>query len=142
MKKGVFLIALFAILLAPCIAFATTYNSYLVLPAGNQVNGSTRTYDNPKHKVTITADGVETTDAPLIVIITLNKKNLICSTQQKRVSQSFTLGSTFTTVMGNYGSGKKWYGFGSHSKAYLGNDGVGTWYSGLYSDSVKMISYD
>lgn len=142
MKKGVFLIALFAILLAPCITFATTWPSHLVLPAGNQVNGQKRQYDNPKHKITITADGVETTDAPLIVIITLNKKNLIGSTQQKRVSQSFTLGSTFTTIMGNYGSGKKWYGFGSHSKAYLGNVGVGTWYSGLYSNDVKMISYD
>lgn len=129
-------------MLIPNVTFATTYTSTLTLPSGNQVDGSTRKYENANHKITISVDGVETTQSPTTVIITLNKKNLIGSTQQKRVSQDFTVGKSFTTVMGNYGSGKKWYGFGSHSKAYLGNVGVGTWYSGLYSNKVTMVSYD
>lgn len=138
-RKYAFLILFLCL---PCLVFATSYSSTLTLPAGHVVDGATRSYSNTNHKITISADGVETTDSPLIVIITLNKKNLIGSTQQKRVSKGFKVGTTFTTIMGNYGTGKKWYGFGSHSKAYQGNAGVGTWYSGLYSDNVKMISYD
>ncbi len=142
MKRKVRFILLSLFLLMPFTIFATTYSSTLTLPAGHVVDGSTRSYSNANHKIRISVDGVETTQSPQIVIITLNKKNLIGLTQQKRVSQAFTVGTTFTTVIGNYGTGKKWYGFGSHSKAYQGNVGVGTWYSGLYSDNVKMISYD
>lgn len=144
-KKLAAFIALVAVVLAPCIASAASrgYVSYLVLPTNVQVEGSTRNYSYPNHKVLISVDSIYDPYNPNYVVISLNKKNLIGSTQQARKTSSYSVGSDVTTIMGNYGSGKKWYGFGSYQYAlYNGNYGHGTIYSGINSDNVVMTSYD
>lgn len=145
MKKKMFLSLAVCALVLPILANAASqgYSSYLILPADQQVEGDPRSYDYSNHKVSVSVDEVRDRNNPYKVVISLNKKNLIGSTQQARKTVSFTEGQTFTTVMGNYGSGKKWYGFGSYQNAlYDGNSGHGTVYSGLNSDNVVMTSYN
>lgn len=145
MKKKLFAIALAAAVLLPCIASAASqgYSSYLVLPPNVQVEGSSRSYDYANHKVSISIDSIPDTYSPAYVVISLNKKNFIGSTQQARKTVSYYQGQNLTTVMGNYGSGKKWYGFGSFANALKdGNSGHGTVYAGINSDNVVMTSYN
>ena len=145
MKKKIFAFALAAAILLPCIASAASqgYSSYLVLPPNVQVEGSSRNYDYANHKVSITIDRIPDSYLPTNVVISLNKKNFIGSTQQARKTVSYYQGQNLVTVMGNYGSGKKWYGFGSFANALKdGNEGHGTLYAGIESDNVVMTSYN
>lgn len=145
MKKKLFAIALLAVVLLPYLASAASqgYSSYLVLPPNVQVEGSARSYNYANHKVSISIDSIPDPTLPTYVVISLNKKNLIGSTQQARKFVSYYQGQNLTTVMGNYGSGKKWYGFGSFANALKdGNSGHGIVYAGIKSDNVVMTSYN
>lgn len=144
-KKGIALVALVAIVLIPCIASAASqgYSSYLILPPNVQVEGSARNYTYANHKVSISIDSIPAPNEPKMVVISLNKKTLIFSSQQSRKVTSYALGNTVTTQMGNYGSGKKFYGFGSFENALKdGNSGHGKTYAGINSDNVVMTSYN
>ncbi len=145
MKKKLFAIILLAVVLLPYLASAESqgYSSYLVLPPNAQVEGSARSYNYANHKVSISIDSIPDSTLPTYVVISLNKKNLIGSTQQARKTVSYYQGQNLTTVMGNYGSGKKWYGFGSFANALKdGNSGHGTAYAGIKSDNVVLTSYN
>ena len=145
MKKKLFAFAIIAAVLLPCIAKAASqgYSSYLILPPNVQVQGDTRKYDYANHKVSISVDKIPMPDAPQRIVISLNKKNFIGSTQQARKVVSYYENQNLTVIMGNHGSGKKWYGFGSFANALQdGNSGHGTVYAGIESDNVVMTSYN
>lgn len=144
MKKIIMLVFM-CLLIIPCIVYASTqgHNSYLQLPADQQVEGSVRSYSYSNHKVIISADSVSVDSEPKRLVVSLNKKTFFSSTQQARTTVSFNLGTCFTVFMGNHGSGNKWYGFGSYENSLKdGSAGHGTVYSGIYSDNVQMISYN
>lgn len=145
MKKKLCALIMVATIILPCIAYAASqgYSSYLVLPPDVQVEGSTRNYSYANHKVSISIDSIPDNSSSSYVVISLNKKNFIGSTQQARKTVSYYQGQNLTTTMGNYGSGNKWYGFGSYSNALKdGNGGHGTVYSGINSNNVVMTSYN
>lgn len=145
MKKKIFAFALVAAILLPCIASAASqgYSSYLILPADVQVEGASRKYDYANHKVSITIDKIPSPLLSSRVVIALNKKNFIGSTQQARRTVSYYEGQNLVVVMGNYGSGKKWYGFGSYANSLKdGNEGHGELFAGIESDNVVMTSYN
>ena len=146
MKKSLIVLGIVASVALPYIVKAASdgYSSYLILPPHVQVEGKARSYKYPNHKVTITVDSTyDSTNLADKVVISLNKKKLIGSTQEARVTVSYHQGETFTTSFGNHGKGKKWYGFGSFENALKnGNEGPGAWYSGFDSNDVVMTSYN
>lgn len=145
MKKKLIIAAAVTVFALPCVVYAASqgYVSYITLPADQQLQGSTRAYTYDNHKVTITPNSIYDAALAKKLVISLNKKNLIGSTQQARKVSSFTVGTTFTTIMGNYGSGNKWYGFGTYENALKdGSSGHGAAYSGIDSDNVAMTSYN
>lgn len=144
MKKKFVVLAILALIVLPT-AFAASQNymSYLVLPPNVQLEGSNRSYDYSKHKITITVDRIPAPSEPKQLVISINKKNLIGSTQKKVTTVPYSLYRTIDVEMGSHGKGKYWYGFGSFQNALTdGNSGHGYIYAGIESDSVVMTSYN
>lgn len=144
MKKKLLAVGLISLLVLPVVTFAASqgYSSYLVLPPQQRVDGKSRSYDYSKHKVSIAVDKVLAPAEPRYVVITINKKNLIGSSQKKRTSVFYNEGDKLNVEMGNQGTGKFWYGYGSYQNAYTNDGGYGLVYAGLESDDVVMTSYN
>lgn len=145
MKKKILVLGLLSLFILPLATLAASqgYSSYLILPANVQVEGSSRSYDYSKHRVSIDIDKIPSSSEPQQVVISINKKNLIGSSQKKRTTVSYYLGQNLKVEMGDQGKGKFWYGFGSFQNALKnGNSGHGTVYAGIESDNVVMTSYN
>ncbi len=145
MKKKILALVLISLFILPIITLAASqgYSSYLILPVNVQVEGNSRSYDYSKHKVTIDIEKIPSPAEPQKVVISINKKNFIGSTQKKRTTVSYYLGQNLKVEMGNHGKGKYWYGFGSFQNALKdGNSGHGVVYAGIESNNVVMTSYN
>ena len=144
MKKFLFLEFLL-LFVFPIVTLAASnyHSSYIVLPANVQIEGSSRAYNYAKHKITINIDKIPSPSEPRQVVISINKKNLIGSTQKKRTTVSYYLGQNLSVEMGSQGKGNFWYGFGSFQNALKdGNSGHGIVYAGIESNNVVMTSYN
>lgn len=146
-KLAVVMCTLAVIVFLPIAAFAKSdyYESTLLVSPGALHTGSVRSYDYKNHKILIRADellspGNSSTNK---VVIMIGTKGLFGDFKQKaRKVQNLVEGQTTTTEMGNIGSGKKLYQFGGYSNAGTGLNGIGTYYSGVKSNYVKMSSYE
>lgn len=147
MKKKIIVLGLIALLLSPVIAFAATnvsnsYTNYLHLPPNVQVEGKSRSYQYSNHKIDIDIEKIYDAALEKRVIISLNKKNLIGSSQKKRVTIAYELGGAIHEELGNHGKGNFWYGFGSYDYALMdGGNGHGAAYAGIDTQNVTMTSY-
>lgn len=144
MKRKIAILSILALVAIPTITFAASqgYQSYLHMPAREQVEGSSRKYDYANHKVSIDVDSVYDPAYDKKVVISLNTSGWFSSKQQKRTTVSYSVGATKTVEMGNHGTGKKWYGFGGFENALKdGYDGKGATFAGIRSENVVMTSY-
>lgn len=145
MKKKILMgVFIFSLLALPLLTYAAQqgYVSSLYLGSGAVHSGATRSYSYSNHRFEFIADSVVDYNAPHRLVVGLYKKNFIGSTLQSRKDASFTVGNKATVLMGNHGSGNKYYGFGASSNALNSSGGTGTNYSGVHADWVSMVSYE
>lgn len=141
-KKKIIVSLLLLTLISPFLVSAAIqgYVSSLYLGSAALHNGAVRKYDYNKHRFEFIADN-ENQHLPMRLVIGLNKKNLIGYTLHSRKDVAYTKGNKVTVEMGNYGSGNKYYSFGTHSNALNSSGGTGTRYSNIEAGWVSMVSY-
>lgn len=111
------------------------YSSYVEMPGGSYLEGSSRDYIYENHKISLKPTNLVPAMSPYVrVDVGLDRKSWF---SWKRVSDNKTYfnvtGRTYSLNMGNHKKGKFRYTF------YTGN--ASTFYGGFTADPVYMYSY-
>lgn len=142
-KKSLILLSVLGLLLIPTVAFAVsqTFTSTLLISPGSTVNGAVRNYSYINNKINLSIDAVVDNSAPKKIVVMIANKGLFGYSNIVRVIKPMTLYTCLNIDMGQVGNGNLAYRFGAESNSGSGNVGIGTYYSGLNSNTVKMTSY-
>lgn len=146
MKKRIFRGILFIILVGLTITVCAAVDGYistLSISFNSTLVGSSRKYKYNNHKIQINDVTVNYGDTNTGLVIALYKDGLLSGTLYKRKLVTIKNGNNSEILMGNAGSGKRYYAFGTYQNALKdGDSGHGEQYSGLVSNSVLMKSYE
>ena len=143
-KKSAFCALLLVLLLVPIIALAAEkgYVSTIKISANSTLSGKARNYSHKNHRIKISTPKINYGYEESDLVIALYSHGLFSANQVSRKIGNFKHKKTNTVTMGNHGSGKRSYSFGTYQNALKdGNSGHGIHYPGLSSDNVYLESY-